>query len=374
MLTMESPEFIHSGKTSEPKLPFISLVVPVYNEEAIFNKNISLLCDYMKSLENNYRWEIIIVNDGSTDKTGKLADEFSGKGKNIRVYHHKVNLFLGSSIRTGIKYSNGDYIVVMDLDLSYSPDHIEKLVNTIIVTDAQIVVASPYMKGGKVTNVPFIRKILSQGVNYFLSILSNAKIHTFTGMVRAYEKKFISRLNLKATDFEINPEIIYKSLLLRARIIEIPANLDWTLQNSVGKKRVSSMRMFRGITSGLMSAFIFKPYLFFITVGMILGLISLYVIAWIFINTLAVYPTIPEMNGVFDDRFSSAVSMVFKERPHAFLVGGVTLIVALQILSLGFLSLQNKRYFEELFHINTNILNCSLKVEDSQYISDQSPL
>ena len=156
--------------------------------------------------------------------------------------------------------------------------------------------------------------------------------------------------------FEINPEIIYKSLLLRARIVEIPAHLDWGLQNEKGEKRVSNMRLIRGIISGFMSGFIFRPYFFFILIGLILLFISLYVIIWIFINTFIVYISLPEMRGLFDTRFSEAVAIVFRNRPYSFLIGGVSLIVSLQFLSIGFLSLQSKRYFEELFHINTNIL------------------
>jgi hypothetical protein len=72
-------------------------------------------------------------------------------------------------------------------------------------------------------------------------------------------------------------------------------------------------------------------------------------------------PTIHIDPQVFDDRFSMAIGAVFKARPHAFFVGGITLMLAIQILSLGFLSLQNKRYFEELFHINTSIFKQNSK-------------
>lgn len=61
----------------------------------------------------------------------------------------------------------------------------------------------------------------------------------------------------------------------------------------------------------------------------------------------------------FDDRFSMAIGLVYKSRPHAFFIGGITLLAAIQVLSLGFISLQNKRYFEEMFHINTSILKSS---------------
>lgn len=79
-------------------------------------------------------------------------------------------------------------------------------------------------------------------------------------------------------------------------------------------------------------------------------------VGWIFINTFAVYPDIQVAAEFFDDRFSMAVAEVFRQRPHAFFTGGITLIIALQFLSLGFLSLQSKRNFEELFHINTTLL------------------
>ena len=66
-------------------------------------------------------------------------------------------------------------------------------------------------------------------------------------------------------------------------------------------------------------------------------------------------PTI-QVDPVFlDDRFSKALGLVFQQRPHAFFVGGFTLLAAIQILSLGFISLQNKRYFEESFHLGTSI-------------------
>ena len=61
-------------------------------------------------------------------------------------------------------------------------------------------------------------------------------------------------------------------------------------------------------------------------------------------------------NYFFDDRFSNAIAAVFQERPYSFIVGGFTLIAAIQMLSLGFIALQNKRYFEEMFHISTSIL------------------
>ncbi len=334
----------------------VSIIIPAYNEEAVFIQNLSSICKYLKSIENKYSWEIIIVDDGSTDNTKMLADEYAAEWPNIFVYHHKYNRMLGNALKTGFKHCTGDYIITLDMDLSYSPDHIERLLEEINESEAQVVIASPYMKGGKISNVPFLRKLLSRALNFFLTLIVHKNIHTFTGMVRIYERKFINRLDLKSSGFEINPEILYKSLLLRARIVEIPAHLDWSLQNRVGGKRVSNIRLVRGILNGLMSGFIFRPYFYFILIGSALLILSLYVIVWIFINTFYVYADLPSVAGSFDGTFSEAVKIVFQERPYSFIVGGISLIISLQFLSLGFLSFQSKRYFDELFHINTSIL------------------
>lgn len=337
---------MHSQKPD--KKPLVSVVIPGYNEAGILRNNLKIIYNYMLSIEDKYDWEIVFINDGSSDNTGKFADEFALEHNRVRVFHHRINQFLGSALRTGFKNSRGEFIITLDLDLSYSPDHINRLLESIIDTDADVVIASCYMNEGKVTHVPFIRRVLSKYVNLFLRAIAREKINTFTGMVRAYKGSFIKHLVLKARDNEINPEIIYKTILLRGRIVEIPAHLDWSAQKLEANKRKSKIKIVRGILSGFMSAFIFRPYIFFIGIGSILLIAALYIIFWILFNTFSISPHL-------DDRFSLAIAEFFSKKPHAFLIGGFVLVIAVQFLSLGFLSLQSKRYFEELFNLNTNI-------------------
>jgi dolichol-phosphate mannosyltransferase len=339
----------------------ISVVIPGFNEEAIVTDHLTKIFQYLTTLGDKYNWEVIFVNDGSKDKTGKLADDFAQGKEHITVIHHQRNMNLGKALMTGFSASKGDYIVVLDMDLSYSADHIEKLLDVIIKEDADIVIASPYMKGGKVTKVPFIRKVLSRFMNRLIMLVAQERIHTFTSMVRAYKREFITSVNLKGTSHTINPEIIYKGIILRARILEIPAHLDWTLQRTEGVKRTSSMKILFGIMKGLMSAFIFKPYAYFLGIGFFLLLIVIYMLVWIAIHIINVYPYVEVTSQYFDDKFSNAVAEVFNSRPHAFFIAGVVLIIALQFISLGFIALQNKRNFEEIFHFMTNI---NRKLED----------
>lgn len=334
--------------------PFVTVVAPCYNEEAILELNINTIAAYMQQHEHKYNWEILIINDGSKDKTGAIANELAAKSSGkIRVVHHPTNLNLGNAMKTGFANAMGDIIVVMDIDLSYSTDNIEVMVDRLLEKDADMVVASPYMKGGKVTAVPFQRRIMSRWVNRFMQFAAQDKYHTFTGMVRAYKTTFIRTVNLKTKDYEICPEIMYKAMILRARVEEIPSHLDWTEQNKFAGKRTSSLRVLRSFFSGIMSAFIFRPYMFFMIIGSVLMILSLYELVWLLADTLKDVATGTVLPGE-ERSFSHSLALQFKKNPQSFLVGGITFVVAIQFLSLGFLSLQSKRYFEELFHLGTS--------------------
>ena len=345
---------------------FISVILPCYNEEAILKSNLTTVISYLENKSEKYNWEIVIVNDGSKDNTRAIAEDFEHQNNHIRVIHHPTNLNLGRALQTGFHNSKGDILVVLDIDLSYSVEHIETMVDKLIETSADIVVASPYMKGGKVTAVPFGRKMMSKWVNKFMSFAAQDKFDTFTGMVRAYRTSFIRTVNLKTKDYEINPEIMYKAMILRARIVEIPAHLDWTEQNKYAGKRTSSIRVLHGFFSGIMSAFIFRPYIFFLGIGMVLMVLSLYQLIWL------LYDTLWDLNQCLSTgtstacSFSNSLALQFSIHPQSFLVGGIAFIAAIQFLGLGFLSLQSKRYFEELFHLGTSLKKQKKKLGDSE--------
>ncbi len=352
--TLQQPaQLSENGQSGHDERPFITIVTPAYNEEAIIVGSLNKLCEYLRSLEDKYRWEILVVNDGSKDHTPRLADELAETHEEVRVIHHHINRNLGGAIRTGFANAKGEYIIVMDMDLSYEETHIERLMEKMLNEGADIVVASPYMKGGQNTKVPRFRLVLSRVVNKVMSWSApNTDLDTFTSMVRAYRTDFVRGLNLKSNTYSINPEIIFKSLILRARIYQIPAHLDWSFQVDA-PARVSSIRVAKGILAGLMSSFMFRPYGFFMILGLIFLLVALWVTGWIFTHTFDYYEIAEVVSGAVNDKFTEAVRMEFEARPHAFIVGGFLWVLSLQFFGIGFLSLQSKRYFDELFHINS---------------------
>jgi glycosyltransferase involved in cell wall biosynthesis len=342
--------------------PFVSVVVPAYNESEILEQNLETLYRYMEYLEHSYDWEIIIINDGSRDNTGALAEGFALAKPYVRVIHHRINSGLGRALRTGFAAANGEYIVTLDIDLSYTPEHIELLLIRIVQSSADVVVTSPYMRGGLVSNVPWLRLVLSVWANRFLSAAAKRNVSTLTGMVRAYRTSFIRSLNLKTSGMDINPEVIHKGIVLGAKIEEIPAHLNWRTQNDSRRassdrpkpnRRKSSMKILRHTWNTFYFGFVFRPVMFFIIPSFLFFLLALYAGGWAAIHSWTNYVTLSKISAVTDP--TEAVAAAFQQAPHTFVLGGIFLMLSIQLFSLGILSMQSKRYFEEIFQLGTAV-------------------
>ena len=314
--------------------PLVSVVVPAFNEAEVIVDTLGRLVEHLRTLEPRFRWEIVVVDDGSTDTTADLAAEFAVTEHRVRVLRHRVNFRLGQALRYAFGQTEGDYVAVIDCDLSYSPDHITRMLDTAQETGARIVVASPYMKGGSTTAVPFVRRVASRGANRLLAAAAGGGLTTLTGMVRVYDGRFLRSLDLRAVDADINTEIIYKAQILHARIVEIPAHLDWSFAATGGRRRPVDGRVSGATVSSLFSAFLFRPFLFF-------GLASLVLIA--------------AAAGAFGWAVANDGST------STYLVAGVFGLGALGLIGLGVIAAQAKRYFEELYHLGTSVLRRSVR-------------
>ena len=310
----------------EEARPSVTLVLPIFNEAALLSANLTTLVEYLQGLSHRYRWEMLIVDDGSTDGSADIAVEFAMKNPGIRVIRHPRNFRLGQALRFAFPHCKTDYVVTFDADLSYSPDHIGRMLDALQANRARVVVASPYMPGGETSGLPLFRLLVSKAANRFLSLVSKSSVRTVTGLVRAYDRRFLESLNLKAMDNEINAEIIYKAEILRGRIVEIPAHLDWT---HLPDRRPTGLR-FRRITLGFaFTGYLFRPFMFFMIPGFVaLGLSAV-------LGFLLLVDVLEGNATIYATLFS--------------------FIVAVQLIVGGLVSAQNKRYFEETFHMTTSI-------------------
>ena len=331
--------------------PLISIILPAYNEEALLEPHLTEFHEYLLTIEERYRWELLIVNDGSQDRTGEIADRFAAGHRGVRVLHHPHNFGLGQALRFGFANTRGDYVITMDVDLSYDVRHIAELVDKMREGRAKIVLASPYMDGGSITNVPFLRRTFSTLGNKFLSFFVRGHFSTLTSMVRVYDGPFIRSLDLRALGMDVMPETLYKAMVLRAKIEEVPGRLDWAPQLKYGQTRTSSMRLLRHIFSTVLSGFVFRPFLFLVLPGLAIGIFAAYVNFWMFVHFFEAIHQLSEA-GV-DYSLTEAFAMAYNAYPHTFVTGLMSATLAIQLVGLGAIALQNKRYFEDLFHLGS---------------------
>ncbi|MGB8860344.1 MAG: glycosyltransferase family 2 protein [Ilumatobacteraceae bacterium] len=327
--------------------PLVTLLVPAYNEALKIMSSLTDMYAYMLGLEDRYRFELLVVDDGSTDETAAIVEAFASTRPEVRLLRQPTNMRLGQALRDGFAASLGDIVVVFDSDLSYSVDHIGRMLDKMAQDHVAVVVASPYMKGGQTSAIPWNRAQMSKQINRVLSAASQYNVKTVTAMVRAYEGNFIRGLSLKSMGPEINTEILYKAQIMRVRVAEIPAHLDWSDQAERMAKRKVSLKVTTTSKLLVFASFLFRPIIFFIVPGLLLLGISLWSSASL---AYTVAHEAKESGGGLDNRLTEAFAHAWDLRPQTFIIAGFTFVVAVQMISLGVLAAQAKRYFEELFY------------------------
>lgn len=199
----------------------LSVIIPVYNEE----KTISILLEKVISAKFNHSMEIIIVNDGSKDKSEIEIEKFISKHKNKDIkYYKKENGGKGSALKLGFSKATGDIYVIQDADLEYDPNDYEKLIEPIISEKVKVVYGSR-IKGKYHGNAHL--SFLFGG----LLVTMATNILYFTNQTDTYTcyKTFHKELkpllaNAKGNQFDWEPEVTSKILRKKYKIIEVPIN------------------------------------------------------------------------------------------------------------------------------------------------------
>lgn len=200
----------------------LSIVVPVYNEE----KTISLLLDKVLSvnLPKNVKKEVIVVNDGSTDKTGEILQKFV---KKVRLVNHLENRGKGAAVRTGFGLTRGDFVLIQDADLEYSPDDFGRLLEPVIKNQADAVYGTRLQNyplrlwGSRKTPLPF-HWISNHILTWFMNMVCGSNLSDMETCYKLIRRDVLEKLSLQANRFEIEPEITVKLLKNNYQIVEIP--------------------------------------------------------------------------------------------------------------------------------------------------------
>ena len=331
----------------------LSVVIPAFNEENNILQTIEEIENYLNSINKYDSWEVITVNDGSTDNTLLKLNHLKKTKSWLKVVDLGKNFGRGKAIRTGIENSSGEIIVSLDADLSYSPYHIDLMGDVLQEKQADIVLASAYGKGGTVKNVPMSRLWLSRVGNKILSYTFGGNLSVLTCSVRAYRKSFIDRIDSYSNDKDFHLEILHKAKILGATIIEVPANLEWREEKitklSKPQKRRSTLRLRKTSYSHFFFAMLSKPGIIFFIPAYILFSISL---TLFFFILRVILTNLNEGLSLY-----SAIRESMLSGTLTYITFAVATVLAIQFVSLGFLTNQNKRNYEEIYKTTNAILN-----------------
>ncbi|MEI9475469.1 MAG: glycosyltransferase [Deltaproteobacteria bacterium] len=238
----------------------LSVVIPMFNEAENVEETLRRVEEALVSFPGSY--EIVPVNDGSVDGTLEILNKVAARDSKIKVASYPKNIGRGKALRTGFRKSTGDIVVSIDADLSFAPSYILNLVNVLRnEPDVDFVLGSPYVPGGEMRNVPFLRLWISKLGNMVLRHIMPVRYST--GVFRGYRRKVLDSLELESDDKEIHLEILSKALALGYRVKEIPATLT-------GRERGRSKFKFKKTAvSHLVFSLFEKPMIVFGFVGLI---------------------------------------------------------------------------------------------------------
>ncbi len=202
----------------------LSIIIPVYNEEKRLPPTLEDILKYLKT--QKYDWEIVLVNDGSNDKTVEIVKKYQKKEKGIKLIDNKINQGKGAVVKQGMLESTGDWRLFMDADNSTKLKEIGRFWP--FMQDYPVIIGSRYIKGSKIiTKQPLSRRILSRLGNLLTQIVLAPKIKDtqcgFKLFSKEFAEKIFSKVTLKRWSFDL--EIFAICYSNNIKIKEVP--VDW---------------------------------------------------------------------------------------------------------------------------------------------------
>ena len=191
--------------------PKMTIFFPMWNEEAYIERALSAgreLCEELIRMGEIDTYELLIIDDASTDSTPELADKFAAEDPRVRVVHHPVNRKLGGSMKTGFANSTGDIILYTDADLPFDMLEARKAVRLMRYYEADIVSAYRFDRTGE----GYVRTVYSAFYNGLVRILFGVKMRDINFAFKLCRGSLLREIELKSEG-----SFIYAELVIRAR-------------------------------------------------------------------------------------------------------------------------------------------------------------
>jgi glycosyltransferase involved in cell wall biosynthesis len=190
----------------------LSVVIPVYNEK----DTIKLIHQAVKNID--IVSEIILVDDGSTDGTGAIAQGLADDMTQVLL--HDCNMGKGAALRTGFRHATGDIVVIQDADLEYDPAQYPKLILPILDGKADVVYGSRFVSGDYRRVLYFWHMVGNSFLTLLSNMLTNLNLTDIETCYKAFRREVLDRVIIEENRFGFEPEITAKISKLDLRIYE----------------------------------------------------------------------------------------------------------------------------------------------------------
>ena len=198
----------------------VLVCVPTYNEA----ENVREIVERVRAATPEV--DVLVIDDGSPDGTGAVADALAAADDQVRVLHRREKAGLGAAYVAGFRWgiaAGYDVLVEMDADGSHQPEELPRLLAALHRAD--VVLGSRWVSGGEVRNWPTSRRWLSQGGNRYTRVALGMPLHDATGGYRAYRRSVLTAIHLDdihSQGYCFQVDLVWQAWRLGFRVVEVP--------------------------------------------------------------------------------------------------------------------------------------------------------
>ncbi len=237
----------------------LSVVIPAYNEEGAIKDTIETVRSVLSDLGTSF--EIIVVNDGSTDGTLEAAQD-SG----VRVVHSPENYGYGASLKRGIAEGSSEYVAIIDADGTYPPEELPRMLE--LARSADMVVGD---RGAAMTNVPLVRRPAKWVLNGLANYLAQRKIPDLNSGLRVFRRSALTPfIPLLPSGFSFTTTITLCMICSEHRVTYVPIAYG----RRVGASKIRAVDFFNFVLLVLRTIMLFNPLRIFLPLGAVLFLLG----------------------------------------------------------------------------------------------------
>ena len=229
-----------------PGLGRVVMVVPTYNEALNLEPLVARLRDLHPEVD------VMVVDDGSPDGTGELAEAIAAEDPHVTVVHRTVKEGLGAAYLEGFRVAlarGHDVIGEMDADGSHQPEQLQSLLDAL--READLVIGSRWVPGGSIVNWPRHRELLSRGGNYYTRRLLGISVRDATAGYRLFRRTTLERIGLEQVEsagYVFQADLAFRTLRAGLRVVEVPIEFVERERGESKMSRRVATESFRRIT------------------------------------------------------------------------------------------------------------------------------